>query len=49
LPKIAPEFADLSDVIKVIDVAQDSGGCVLQVLMSADEEQALAYLKAAKS
>lgn len=44
LPDLLPDFANLSEVIRVIDVPAAIGGQVLQVLMNADEERAIAYL-----
>ncbi len=41
---ILPDFAHLSEVIRVIDVPAVTGGRVLQVLMNADRELALARL-----
>jgi predicted nucleotidyltransferase len=39
-----PDFADLADVIRVIDIPAVTNGQVLQVLMNADREVALARL-----
>jgi len=44
LPTLAPEFADLADVVRVIDVPQVAGGQVLRVAMNAEQDEALAYL-----
>lgn len=44
LPKLIPEFAHLSGVIKVIDVFTATDGLVLQVYMNADTEEAIAIL-----
>jgi pyruvate,water dikinase len=44
LTDLLPETADLSDVIRVIDLKAQTGGQVLQVLMNADTEQAIAWL-----
>jgi pyruvate,water dikinase len=41
LPQILPEFSDLADVIKVVDIPQSQGGMVLRVLMNADRDVAL--------
>jgi hypothetical protein len=46
LAEILPEFAYLSDVIRVIDVPTSTNGCILQVLMNAENEEALAILSA---
>ncbi|MCA9735629.1 nucleotidyltransferase domain-containing protein [candidate division KSB1 bacterium] len=39
---ILPDYAYLSEVIKVIDVGASTSGCILQVLMNAETKQALA-------
>ncbi|MCX6167777.1 MAG: pyruvate, phosphate dikinase [Ignavibacteriales bacterium] len=39
--EIVPEYASLSDLIKVIDVPNSTGGLILKVLMNADQEQAV--------
>lgn len=44
LAELLPEYADLEEVIKLIDVRQNSGGRVLNITMNADLEQALGYL-----
>jgi len=44
LGELLPEFAHLSDTLRVIDVPKESGGLVLRVLMNADLDQAVAYL-----
>jgi predicted nucleotidyltransferase len=44
LADLAPDFAHLTDVVKVIDVAAASGGRVLHVLMNADLDEAVAHL-----
>lgn len=44
LPKLLPEFDDLAEVIRVIDVPQATFGKVLRVLMNADLEEAVGYL-----
>ncbi|MCJ7717531.1 MAG: nucleotidyltransferase domain-containing protein, partial [Anaerolineales bacterium] len=41
---ILPDFAYLEDVIRVIDVKNSSGGQVLQVLMNADKNKAIALI-----
>jgi hypothetical protein len=45
LPDLLPADADWVDVITVIDVAAESKGRLLEIIMSADEDEALAYLK----
>lgn len=44
LEKLLPEFADLSEVVRVIDVPNATYGKVLRVLMNADLEEAVGYL-----
>jgi hypothetical protein len=44
LADLAPEFAGLSEVLRVIDVPAVTGGRVLRVFMNADQDQALALL-----
>jgi pyruvate,water dikinase len=44
LPTILPDYAALSQVIRVIDVPASCDGQVLQVLMNADLEEAVAIL-----
>ncbi len=44
LASLAPEFAHLGDVVRVIDVPKASGGMVLRVLMNADEDRAVGIL-----
>jgi hypothetical protein len=44
LADLAPEFADLDPVVRVIDVTAAAGGRVLRVLMNADEDEAVAIL-----
>jgi pyruvate,water dikinase len=44
LAELAPDFAHLSDVVRVIDVARASGGFVLQVLMNGDSDEAMGVL-----
>jgi predicted nucleotidyltransferase len=44
LAGIAPEFASLADVVRVIDVPSATGGSVLRVLMNADLEEAVGIL-----
>jgi hypothetical protein len=45
LPALVPEYAELADVIRVIDVPASTGGMHLCVAMNADLNQALAYLQ----
>jgi pyruvate,water dikinase len=44
LPELLPEYADLSAVLRVIDVPSQTGGQVLWLALNADADQALAYL-----
>jgi predicted nucleotidyltransferase len=44
LPTVLPEFAHLSDTIRVIDVPSVADGRVLRVLFNADLDEALAHL-----
>lgn len=44
LEELLPESAHLSDTLRVIDVPGETGGLVLQVLMNADLDQAVAFL-----
>ncbi len=44
LAELVENAADLADTVRVIDVARASGGQVLQVLMNAEQERAVAVL-----
>ena len=44
LPDMLPDFINLADVVRVIDIPAVTQGQVLQVMMNADKEQALARL-----
>ena len=44
LEELLPEFAQLSDVLKVIDIPRETGGLILRVLMNAELDQAVAFL-----
>ncbi|MBI2151011.1 MAG: nucleotidyltransferase domain-containing protein, partial [Acidobacteria bacterium] len=44
LATVAPEFGHLADVVRLIDVAQTTGGLVLRVLMNADLDEAIGML-----
>ena len=46
LPRLLPEFAELADVVKVIDVPKAADGRVLRVLMNADLDEAVGVLGA---
>jgi hypothetical protein len=44
LAEIAPEFADMGHVVKVIDVSAATGGKLAHVVMDAEADRALAFL-----
>ena len=44
LQRLAPEYAYLSDVIRVINIPEATGGRILRVLMNADLEEAVGLL-----
>lgn len=44
LTEILPEFADLADCVKVIDIPTESAGKVLKVVMNADLVEAIGYI-----
>jgi pyruvate, water dikinase len=44
LDELLPEFAYLSDTLKVIDAPRESNGLILRVLMNAELDQAVAFL-----
>jgi predicted nucleotidyltransferase len=44
LEDMLPDFSYLSDVIRVIDVPASTGGQIIQILMNADSEEAIALL-----
>jgi hypothetical protein len=45
LPDLLPDDAGLADVITVIDVQAASDGRLLEIVMNADEDEALGYLR----
>ena len=45
LHKMLPEFKELSDVVKVIDIQAETGGNILNIVMNSELEEALAYIK----
>jgi hypothetical protein len=47
LHELLPEFVNLQDTLRVIDVPLETGGLTLRVLMNADLQQAVAYLSSA--
>jgi len=49
LPRVLPEFAQLEDAVRLIDVPQTTDGMVLQLLMNADLGEALGILARPKS
>ncbi len=44
LPRLLPEFAELADVVRVIDVPAASDGLVLRILLNADLDEAVGVL-----
>jgi hypothetical protein len=46
LEELLPEFARLSDTVRVIDVSKETRGLILRVLMNADLDQAVAFFSA---
>ncbi len=44
LAEVVPDFADMADVVRVIRVADAAGGKLLQLVMDAEADRALAYL-----
>jgi pyruvate,water dikinase len=44
LKEIAPEFAELSEVVRVIDVTQATNGSILRVLLNADLDEGIGLL-----
>jgi hypothetical protein len=42
LPDLLPEYEELADVVRVIDVTKATGGKIVQVLMNADLDEAIA-------
>jgi predicted nucleotidyltransferase len=48
LAELLPEYAFLSDVVRVIDVPQTANGSVAQLLMNADLNKAMAFLTEAE-
>ena len=49
LGDILPEYAHLSDTIRLIDIPKTTGGLVLRLLMNADLDEALAMLAEPRS
>jgi predicted nucleotidyltransferase len=49
LPEILPEFASISDTLKVIDVPKTTDGLILRVLMNADLDRAIGFLAEAST
>jgi predicted nucleotidyltransferase len=49
LAELAPEFAGLADVLRVIDVPKATGGRVLRVLMNGDLDEAVGLLASPSS
>jgi hypothetical protein len=46
LEEMLPEFAHLSETLRVIDVPRETNGQILRILMNADLDQAVAFLAA---
>ncbi len=44
LADLVPDFRDLEDVVRVIDVPRATGGSVLRLLLNADQDHAIAML-----
>ncbi len=44
LARFAPDYEDLANIIKVINVPESYGGKILRLLMNAEEESAIAYI-----
>ncbi len=42
---VVPEFADMEEVVRLINVPEVSGGLRLQIVMDGEEDRALAYLE----
>jgi len=44
LPDLLPEFADLEDTVRVIDIPEETDGKILRILMNADLDEAVGVL-----
>jgi len=44
LTEVLPDFAYLKSVIKLIDISNNSNGCILKILMNADLDEAIGIL-----
>ena len=44
LAELAPEFADLAAVVRVIDVPATTGGLILRIVMDAAQDRAVGFL-----
>jgi predicted nucleotidyltransferase len=44
LSRVLPEYEDIADAVRVIDVPETAGGQVLRVLMNADLDEAVGFL-----
>ncbi len=44
MPSLAPEYAHLSEIVRVIDVSRQTNGRVLRILMNADIQEAIGIL-----
>ncbi len=45
LPALLPDDADLSDVIRVIDVPAEAGGRHLEIVLDGENDEGLGYLR----
>jgi len=41
---LVPDYAELADTVRVVDVPQSTGGQVLWVLMNADQDEAIGFV-----
>ena len=49
LSEIAPDYADMAEVVRVIHVPAVTDGKLLQVIMDAEDDKAFAYLEGPES
>ena len=45
LPDLLPDDADMADAVTVIDVASFTDGCLLEIVMDGEHDEALGYLR----
>jgi hypothetical protein len=43
---LVPEYAELADAVRVVEIPEAAGGQILKVLMNADQEEAIGFLAA---